>query len=152
MATDTTDLSSVSSAAGANIHESDVEQVSLTQAGAAPIPVTVPQGENVVRVQVTPGETLQLPFPADGLVARLGDNGNLAVKVGDVTVILLGYAEATGQGEVTLLGSDGQPIDVAAVLASTDPNLDIETAASMPLVVSIRRRSTTTWSNANSRN
>ena len=83
----------------------------------------------MVQVQVTPGETVQLPFPTDGLVARLGENGNLAVKVGDVTVILLGYAEATGQADIILLGSDGRAVDVAAVLASTDPNLDIQTAA-----------------------
>jgi hypothetical protein len=129
MATDTTSITTESSNSGNIVHESDVEQVHLTQANAAPVVVQVPQGADVVRVQVTPGETIQLPFPSNGLIARLGENGNLAVKVGDVTVILLGYAEATGQSDVTIIGSDGAAVDVAAVLASTDPNLDIQTAA-----------------------
>ncbi|WP_374652041.1 hypothetical protein [Dongia sp.] len=128
MATDTTNISSTNAAGGA-LQEGEVDHGSLTQSTGAPVPIQVPQGERVVRVQVTPGETLQLPFPSDSLVARLGENGNLAVKVGDVTVILLGYAEATGQAEVTLLGNDGQAIDVAAVIAATDPNIDIQTAA-----------------------
>ncbi|WP_374652804.1 DUF5801 repeats-in-toxin domain-containing protein [Dongia sp.] len=123
MATDTTVTQNAST-----IHESDIDQVHLTQSGT-PVQVQVPQGENVVRVQVTPGETVELPFPADGLVARLGDNGNLAVKVGDITVILVGYADAVGQGEVNIVGNDGKSVDVAAVLAATDPNLDIQTAA-----------------------
>ena len=129
MATDTTTVASDSAIIGTPINESDIEQMHLTQSGGSPTAVQMPAGENAVRVPVTPGETIQLPFPADGLVARLGDNGNLAVKVGDVTVILLGYAEATGQSDVTIIGSDGIAVDVAAVLASTDPNLDIQTAA-----------------------
>ncbi|WP_374655539.1 Ig-like domain-containing protein [Dongia sp.] len=129
MATDTTQISIESNAAGTVVRESDIEQGHLTQSGGAPVAVQIPQGENIVRVQVTPGEIIQLPFPADGLVARLGDNGNLAVRVGDVTVILIGYADAAGQGEVAIIGSDGNPIDIAAVLAATDPNLDIQTAA-----------------------
>jgi VCBS repeat-containing protein len=127
MATDTTNVTNAT--AGIELHEHDVDQAQLTQANGAPVVVQVPAGENVVRVQVTPGETIQLPFPIDAVVARLGDNGNLAVKVGDVTVILLGYAEATGQADVTIVGTDARPMDVAAVLAATDPNLDIQTAA-----------------------
>ncbi|MDY0874174.1 DUF5801 repeats-in-toxin domain-containing protein [Dongia rigui] len=127
MATDTTTNHTDVNTASA-IHEGDVEHVQLTQSGT-PVQVQVPQGENVVRIQVTPGETVELPFPTDGLVARLGDNGNLAVKVGDITVILVGYADATGQGEISVIGNDGKAVDVAAVLASTDPNLDIQTAA-----------------------
>ena len=128
MATDTTNNQSDTVNTGSIVHENDVDHGLLTQSGGAS-QVQVPQGANVVQVQVTPGETVQLPFPTDGLVARLGENGNLAVKVGDVTVILLGYAEATGQADIILLGSDGRAVDVAAVLASTDPNLDIQTAA-----------------------
>jgi T1SS-143 domain-containing protein len=127
MATDTTTNHTDANNAS-TIREGDVEHVQLTQSGT-PVQVQVPQGENVVRVQVTPGETVELPFPTEGLVARLGDNGNLAVKVGDITVILVGYADASGQGEVTVVGNDGKSVDVAAVLASTDPNLDIQTAA-----------------------
>ncbi|MDY0872375.1 T1SS-143 repeat domain-containing protein [Dongia rigui] len=128
MATDTTNISTDTTASN-QLQEGDVEQGHLTQSNA-PVPVQVPAGENIVRIQVTPGETLQLPFPTDGLVAKLSpDNANLAVKVGDITVILLGYSEANAAGDVTLLGSDGQAVDVASVLASTDPNLDIATAA-----------------------
>jgi hypothetical protein len=126
MATDTNNLSTDTVS---TIREDDVEQGHVTQSAAAPVVVQVPQGTDVVRVQVTPGETIQLPFPIDAVVARLGDNGNLAVKVGNVTVILVGYADATSQAEVNIIGTDARPMDVAAVLASTDPNLDIQTAA-----------------------
>jgi VCBS repeat-containing protein len=95
--------------------------------------VQIPQGGTVVRVPVEAGDTVVLPPPFDehhDLAAKEG-NGNLAIKVGDVTVILQGYIDAANdpQHPVTLDGSDGQPIDIATVLASTDPNLDIQTAA-----------------------
>ena len=97
--------------------------------------VQIPQGETVVRVPVQPDDVVILPPPFDsaheqGMAAKEG-NGNLAIKVGDITVILQGYidAEADPQHPVTIDGSDGQPIDIATVLASTDPNLDIQTAA-----------------------
>ncbi|TDQ82903.1 VCBS repeat-containing protein, partial [Dongia mobilis] len=54
---------------------------------------------------------------------------NLAVRVGDITVILQGYIAAVGEADVTLLDNTGEEIDVAAVVAATDPNLDIQTAA-----------------------
>lgn len=90
--------------------------------------VEVPAGQTVVRVQVAPGETIDLPFDGD-LAARFGQQGNLAIKVGDETIILLGYAAANQENGVTLHDSHGQPIDVASVVAQTDPNLDIQTAA-----------------------
>jgi T1SS-143 domain-containing protein len=126
MATDTTNIQSetVNSTVA---HEGDVERATLTQGATQ---VQLPQGENVVRIQVTPGETIQLPFPQDAMIARLDDgNGNLAIKVGDITVILQGYIAATGEQEVTLVDASGAAIDVAAVVAATDPNLDIQTAA-----------------------
>src|SRR5215475_1447800 len=52
--------------------------------------IDVPAGQTVVRVQVAPGETIDLPFDGS-LAARFGQQGNLAVKVGDQTIILLGY-------------------------------------------------------------
>src|SRR3954470_21464589 len=91
--------------------------------------VVVPQGENVVRVAVTPGEIVELPFPSDAQFLARIDNGNLAIKVGDVTVILQGYVEAAGQTAPVIEASNGQPIDIATILASTDPNIDIQTAA-----------------------
>jgi Mg-chelatase subunit ChlD len=112
------------------IHESDVEGAVLTQATGPVVQIQVPAGENIVRIPVTAGETVQLPFPTDGLDARLGDeNGNLAIKSGDVTVILQGYADASQAAPVEIVGSNGEHVDVAATLASTDPNLDIQTAA-----------------------
>ena len=109
MATDTTNLTGTNGSG--TVHESEIDHGYVTQSNAVPVVVQVPAGENVVRVQVTPGETIQLPFPIDAVVARLGDNGNLAVKVGDVTVILLGYTDATAQAEVILLGTDARPMD-----------------------------------------
>jgi hypothetical protein len=96
--------------------------------------VEVPQGEKVVRVAVANGETVVLPAPFDdqGPIAAKEGNGNLAVKVGDITVILEGYqqtVDASGNPTVTLEDAQGDKIDIAVVLASTDPNLDIETAA-----------------------
>jgi VCBS repeat-containing protein len=91
--------------------------------------VVVPQGENVVREPVTPGEVVELPFPADSQFLARIDNGNLAIKVGDVTIILQGYVEAAGQTPPVIEASNGQPLDIATILASTDPNIDIQTAA-----------------------
>lgn len=107
--------------------EADILQVTLTQSATE---ILIPAGEPVIRVQVTPGETLQLPFPQGAMAARLDDGtGNLAVKVGDVTVVLQGYAAATGEAPVTLIDSAGTTVDVASVIDATDPNLDIQTAA-----------------------
>src|SRR5215813_9921040 len=63
--------------------------------------VEVPADQTVVRVPVAPGETLDLPFDGN-LAARFGEQGNLAIKLGDRTIILLGYAEANQQEGVTL--------------------------------------------------
>ncbi|HVI89839.1 MAG TPA: DUF4114 domain-containing protein [Dongiaceae bacterium] len=92
------------------------------------IHVEVPAGQTVVRVQVAPGETVDLPFGSE-LAARFGGQGNLAIKSGDETIILLGYAAANQENGVTLHDSQGHVIDVASVVAQTDPNLDIQTAA-----------------------
>ena len=99
--------------------------------GGAPVVVPVPQNEHVVRVNVTPGEVLELASPFDPNAALLGReaNGNLAIKVGDVTVILEGFVDANSKVPVVVETSDGKPIDVATLLASTDPNADIQTAA-----------------------
>src|SRR5262245_39976750 len=82
--------------------------------------VVIPQGENIVRVPVAPGEVVELPFPADAQFLARIDNGNLAIKVGDVTVILQGYVEAAGQTAPVIEASNGQPLDIATILASTD--------------------------------
>jgi VCBS repeat-containing protein len=123
--------------------ESEIVQIAETAAanppaGGAPaaggtVKVEIPQGATTVRVPVQPGQVVILPEPFDSahaLGAKEG-NGNLAIKVGDVTVILQGYVEAANdpQHPVVIDGHDGKPIDIAVVLATTDPNLNIETAA-----------------------
>ncbi len=97
----------------------------------APQQVAIPAGADVVRVPVQPGDVLVLgaPFSGDAeLIGRIGD-GNLAIRVGNVTVILQGYVDANQQAPVTVETANGQPIDVAIMLASTDPTIDIQTAA-----------------------
>jgi VCBS repeat-containing protein len=91
--------------------------------------VVIPEGENIVRVPVTPGEVVELPFPSDAQFLAREDNGNLAIKVGDITVILQGYVDAAGQTPPVIEASNGQALDIATILASTDPNIDIQTAA-----------------------
>jgi hypothetical protein len=93
--------------------------------------IVIPDAQHVVRMQIGPGEVIELPFgPEAHFLARLGD-GNLAVRVGDVTVILEGYVAAASdpQHPVVVESADGKPLDIATLLASTDPALDIETAA-----------------------
>jgi hypothetical protein len=90
--------------------------------------VVVPEGAAVVRIPVAPGEFVELPFPADAhFLARI-DNGNLAIKVGDITVILQGYVEAAGQTPPVIEAANGHPLDIATILAATDLAIDIQTA------------------------
>jgi Ca2+-binding RTX toxin-like protein len=111
-----------------NDSEWNVAEVQLTVADAAR--VTLPQGQRVVVVPVTPGERVELPTDsADGLLAELGSQGNLAIVVDGRTIILQGYAAANEESPVTIVTSDGDQVDVAAVIAETDPSLDIQTAA-----------------------
>ncbi|HVJ44082.1 MAG TPA: tandem-95 repeat protein [Dongiaceae bacterium] len=95
--------------------------------GAA-VQVQFNNGQNVARVQAAPGETVTLPFDGD-FQAKIGEQGNLAIKLGDRIVILQGYTEANQQESVTVKDDKGHTIDVASVIAATDPNLDIQTAA-----------------------
>ncbi|WP_459857999.1 Ig-like domain-containing protein, partial [Dongia sp. agr-C8] len=100
-------------------------------AAGAPQQVAIPAGADVVRVPVQPGDVLVLSAPFTGeaeIIGRIGD-GNLAIRVGNVTVILQGYVDANQQAPITVETADGQPIDVATMLASTDPTIDIQTAA-----------------------
>jgi hypothetical protein len=146
MATDNTHLAEATTAAASDHQEFNPEVVQVAAADAATPPapgqaapvipgvpngevtVTVPAGQTVVRVQVAPGETIDLPFDAN-LAAKFGQQGNLAIKVGDQTIILVGYAQANQQSGVTVKDAHGHAIDVATVVAQTDPNLDIQTAA-----------------------
>jgi Ca2+-binding RTX toxin-like protein len=111
-----------------NDSEWNVAEVQLTVADAAR--VTLPQGQRVVVVPVTPGERVELPTDStDGLLAELGSQGNLAIVVDGRTIILQGYVAANEESPVSIVTSDGDQVDVAFVLAETDPSLDIQTAA-----------------------
>ncbi len=149
MATDSTHVQQAGNTGNGDGQEFNSEVVQVAQAtgatsagtasaGAAPtvipaapggqVQVIFPEGQNVVRVQVGPGEVIMLPFDGE-LAAKFGQEGNLAIKLGDRTIILLGYAEANQQEGVTIKTEKGADLDVASVIAATDPNLDIQTAA-----------------------
>ncbi len=87
--------------------------------------------DHEIRMTVTPGATVALPPPfldAAAFEAKTGD-GNLAIRVGDTTIVLQGYVAANERAPVIIETADGRPVDVASVLAQTDPTLDIQTAA-----------------------
>jgi hypothetical protein len=111
------------------IFETEVPDAIFATTAAAE--VVVPSGETVVRVPVTAGEVVVLPIAADAeVLARLGD-GNLALKIGDVTYILEGYVAATDRQPPVIESADGKPLDLAAILAATDPAVDMPTAAGL---------------------
>ncbi len=131
MATDSTHLNpgtySNDNGADSSGSELDFGAVHLTAAGQ---PVQLPQGQRVVLIPVQPGETLTLPTDGtDGLLAKIGAEGNLSIVVDGRTIIFQGYVQATEQAPVNLMTTGGTAIDVAELVAATDPNLDIQTAA-----------------------
>jgi len=121
----------------AGVHDTQIAMVSSSATpldDALPRPfdaaqVVVPEGAGVVRIPVAAGEFVELPFPADAQFLARIDDGNLAIRVGDVTVILQGYVEAARQTRPVIEAADGQSLDIATILAATDPAIDIETAA-----------------------
>lgn len=113
----------------------DVGTVQLAQATVAAVgePIQLPQGRTVVVVPVTPGQTITLPTDdPEGLPARIGPEGNLAIVVDGRTIIFQGYVAANEQAPVRFQTEDGDPIDVADLVAATDPNIDIPTAGGPP--------------------
>jgi Mg-chelatase subunit ChlD len=93
-------------------------------------PVQLPAGQAVILVPVRPGQTLTLPTDnANGLLAKIGPEGNLAIVIDGRTIIFQGYVQANDQSPVRVVTTDGDVIDVADVVASTDPTLEIQTAA-----------------------
>jgi VCBS repeat-containing protein len=136
MATDTTHLpqggelnADVSAEASGN--ELDFGAVQMAAAtDAAGQPVQLAPGQQVVLIPVTPGQTITLPTDnANGLLAKIGPEGNLAIVVDGRTIIFQGYVQANDQSPVRVVTNDGDVIDVADLVAATDPNLDIQTAA-----------------------
>jgi hypothetical protein len=84
----------------------------------------------VLRVDVVPGDTVVLPFDADAPLQMKTGSGNLAIRDDrdhDHTVILRDYEKTVSDPlhPVTIESRDGTAIDVAVVLAMTDPNLDV---------------------------
>jgi len=94
------------------------------------VAIDSPEGGQVIRVDVVPGQTVVLPFELDAPLEMTTDNGDLLVRDGrdpDHTVILRGFENTLDdpQHPVTVASSDGTPIDIAVVLAETDPNLNV---------------------------
>ncbi|HET6159247.1 MAG TPA: DUF5801 repeats-in-toxin domain-containing protein [Dongiaceae bacterium] len=111
----------------------DFAGVQLAAASAdAPIPVKLPQGAKIVVIPVKPGQTIELPTDSpDGLLAKLGADGNLAIVVDGRTIILQGYAEANAEAPIKIVTNDGDAVDINDVIVATNPDvaLDIQTAA-----------------------
>lgn len=92
--------------------------------------VALPQNTQVIVIPVRGGETVVLPTASEaGLLAEIGPEGNLGIVVDGRTIILQGYVAAQAQAPVTVVTNDGDVVDVVDVVAQTDPNLDIQTAA-----------------------
>src|SRR5688572_24684595 len=137
MATDSTHLlpsdTSVASDTDMSAGGPDLGSVQLAAASPdATIPVDIPRGQQVVVVPVRPGQTIELPTDTvNGLLAKLGADGNLAIVVDGRTIILQGYAEANAESPIKIVTNDGDVVDIADVIVATNPDvaLDIQTAA-----------------------
>jgi hypothetical protein len=137
MATDSTHLltsdTSVESDTDMSAGSSDLGSVQLAAAAPdATIPVNIPRGQQVVVIPVRPGQTIELPTDSvNGLLAKLGADGNLAIVVDGRTIILQGYAEANAESPIKIVTNDGDVVDIAEVIVATNPDvaLDIQTAA-----------------------
>ncbi|MBA4097943.1 MAG: hypothetical protein C0484_14410, partial [Rhodospirillum sp.] len=136
MATDSTHLlpgdTGIETDTDMSAGSSDLGSLQLAAATGDAIPVNIPGGQQVVVIPVQPGQTIALPTDAvDGLLAKLGADGNLAIVVDGRTIILKGYAEANGQSPITIVTNDGDVVDIAEVIVATNPDIaiDIQTAA-----------------------
>jgi hypothetical protein len=92
--------------------------------------IAFPEGGQVVHVAVEPGDTVVLPFDADAPLEMTTDNGSLEIRDGrdhDHIVTLQGFERTLDdpQHPVVVESSDGSPVDIATVLAETDPNLNV---------------------------
>jgi VCBS repeat-containing protein len=136
MATDSTHLQAgetdIDSGSDMDLDRPARGSVQLAAATDAVVQVKIPQGEGrqVMVIPVKPGETIKLPTDSpDGLLAKLGADGNLSIVVDGRTIILKGYAEANEKAPIKVVTNDGDVVDVTDVLAGTLPGLDIQTAA-----------------------
>ena len=134
MATDSTNLpNELNTDAGSDMAGNELEfgavQVAQVTADGGQ-PVQLPQGQRVVLIPVQPGQTLTLPTDTqNGLLAKIGPEGNLSIVVDGRTIIFQGYVDANNQTPVRIVTTGGEEIDVADVVAATDPTLNIQTAA-----------------------
>ncbi|HVI87197.1 MAG TPA: hypothetical protein VM659_02790, partial [Dongiaceae bacterium] len=129
MASNTSQGTATNTVSGIKAPGTNTPQANGQQNGnGAAVQVEFANGQNIARVPTTPGETITLPLDGD-FQAKLGEQGNLAIKLGDRIVILQNYVETNQESGVTIKDDKGHVIDIASVLASTDPNLDIQTAA-----------------------
>src|SRR5262245_33237890 len=133
MATDSTNLPQGEATLDVNTDASgidlDATSVQLAQVEGAQ-PVQLPKGHEVIRIEVKPGQTIELPTDStDGLLAKIGPEGNLAIVVEGRTIILQGYVHANEDAPIKIVTNDGDLIDPVEVIAATDPSLDIQTAA-----------------------
>ena len=107
----------------------DLTTVQLAQTEPANY-VDLPKGNTVILLPVQPGQTVRLPTDStDGVLAKIGPEGNLALVVDGRTIILQGFLKANDQSPIKIVTSDGDDVDVADLVAATDPSLDIQTAA-----------------------
>ena len=110
---------------------SDLDLTTVQEAANEPANyVDLPKGNTVILLPVQPGQTLRLPTDStDGVLAKIGPEGNLALVVDGRTIILQGFLKANDQSPIKIVTSDGDDVNVADLIAATDPSLDIQTAA-----------------------
>ena len=88
--------------------ELDPTQIQLAQTDGAQ-PVELPKGNLVAMIPVRPGQVIELSTDStDGLLAKIGPEGNLAIVVDGRTIILQGYVSANDQAPVRIVTS-GMP-------------------------------------------
>jgi VCBS repeat-containing protein len=137
MATDSTNLSQgeMRPDVASDMAAGDLDPMAVQVAeapGALPgaQPVELPGGSQVVTIPVQPGQTIEIPTDGtSGVLAKIGPEGNLAIVVDGRTIILQGYLTANEEAPVKVVTDDGDSVDVAELIAATDPALDIQTAA-----------------------
>ena len=110
--------------------ELDLAGVQLAQTEPAQ-PAAVPGVQaNVLIIQVRPGQVVTLPVAdATGVPAKFGPEGNLAFVIDGRTIILQGYVQANEQQPIKIVTNDGDVVIPAELVADTNPDLEIVTAA-----------------------
>src|SRR5688572_9165407 len=134
MATDSTNLPQGEATvdAGTDMAGSELDLAGVQLAQTEPAqPAAVPGVQaNVLVIQVRPGQVVTLPVAdATGVRAKFGPEGNLAFVIDGRTIILQGYVQANEQEPIKIVTNDGDTVIPAELVADTNPDLDIVTAA-----------------------